>query len=127
MENKKPEAEVGKVVGDQGSGRRRYSAEEKLRLLTESEARGSSISLVARKYGVSPSLVFRWRRLRDQGSLSGLKAGEAVVPQSEVQQLKAKIRELQRLLGKKWDFLCNRASETSSRDVLAQAMEISIA
>src|SRR5260370_22157896 len=101
MENIKPEEETGRVVGAQGKERRRYSAEEKLRLLTEAEAPGSSISVVARKYGIGPSLLFRWRRLRDEGSLSGLKAGEAVVPKSEVQELKAKVRQLQRLLGQK--------------------------
>jgi len=81
--------------------RRRYSAEEKARLLAEAEAPGSSISVVARKYGVTPSLMFRWRQHRDAGSLTGLKAGEPVVPESEVQKLKAKVRELQRLLGQK--------------------------
>jgi transposase-like protein len=50
---------------------------------------------------MSPSLVFRWRRLRDEGSLASLDAGEAVVPQSEVKQLKAQIRELERLPGRK--------------------------
>jgi transposase len=77
--------------------RRRFSAEEKARLLAESEAPGSSVSLVARKYGVSSSLLFRWRQHRDAGSLTGLKAGEPVVPESELQKLKAQVRELQRL------------------------------
>lgn len=81
--------------------RRRFSAEEKARLLAESEAPGNSVSLVARKYGVSSSLLFRWRQHRDAGSLTGLKAGEPVVPESELQKLKAQVRELQRLLGKK--------------------------
>jgi len=81
--------------------RRRYSAEEKARLLAEAETPGSSVSLVARKYGLSSSLLFRWRHHRDAGSLTGLKAGEPVVPESELQKLKAKVRELQRLLGQK--------------------------
>ncbi len=62
---------------------------------------GSSVSLVARKYGISSSLLFRWRQLKESGGVSGLQAVKAVVPESEVQALKAQVRELQRLLGKK--------------------------
>jgi transposase len=102
MEKKSPEETW--AAGSSESGRRprrRYSAEEKARLLAEADAPGSSVSLVARKYGLAPSLMFRWRQHRDAGSLTGLKAGEPVVPESEVQKLKAKVRELQRLLGQK--------------------------
>lgn len=45
--------------------------------------------------------MFRWRQVRDAGGLSGLKAGETVVAESEVQKLKAQVRELQRMLGQK--------------------------
>ena len=90
------------VIQPARPGRRRnYSAEEKQRILDEAAAPGSSVSEAARRYGVSPSLVFRWRRLQDEGSLASLEAGEQVVPQSEVKQLKAQIRELERLLGRK--------------------------
>ena len=70
-------------------------------MLDQAAAPGSSISEVARRYSVSPSLLFRWRRLMDEGSLTSLDAGENVVPQSEVKQLQAQIRELERLLGRK--------------------------
>ncbi|WP_370450871.1 IS3 family transposase [Corallococcus sp. CA047B] len=94
--------------------RRRYSAEEKLRLVAESEAPGSSVSLVARKYGINASLLFRWRQLKESGGVSGLQAGEAVVPESEVQALKLQVRELQRLLGKK----------TQEAEILRDAVEL---
>ena len=100
METKKPEEAVGMEAVPPRS-RRRYSPQEKARLLTEAEAPGNSISLVARKYGLSASLLFRWRQHRDAGSLTGLKAGEPVVPESDVQKLKSQVRELQRLLGQK--------------------------
>jgi len=81
--------------------RRRFTAAEKRRLLDETQAPGASVSSVARRYGVSPSLLFRWRRLMDEGGLQGLGSEEAVVPESEVKALKVQLRELQRLLGKK--------------------------
>ena len=81
--------------------RKLYSLEEKLRLLDEADKPGESIGTVARKHGVSPSIMFKWRQLRESGALTGLKAGEELVPASEMRAARAKIRELQRLLGKK--------------------------
>ncbi len=106
----------GAPEGAEGSNhrRRRYTAEEKLRLVAECEVPGSSVSLVARKYGISASLLFRWRQLKQAGGVSGLQAGEAVVPESEVQALKAQVRELQRLLGKK----------TQEAEILRDAVEL---
>ena len=103
MEKKPDEAVAVPAVtgGASAKRRRRYSAPEKLGLLAEAESPGGSISLVSRKYGVSSSQLFRWRHLRDAGSLTGLQAGEAVVAESEAQKLRAQVRELQRLLGQK--------------------------
>src|ERR1700737_368611 len=99
MDIKIPEVEV---IAPARPGRRRtFNPEEKRRILDEAAAPGSSVSEVARRYGVSPSLLFRWRRLMDEGSLAGLDAGENVVPQSELKQLQAQVRELERLLGRK--------------------------
>ena len=94
--------------------RRRWSAEEKRSMVEEAEQPGNSVSSVARKYNVHPNQVFRWRRLVYEGALSAVKAGEGVVPASEVKALKAKIRELERLLGRK----------TMEVEILKEAMEI---
>ena len=50
------------------------------RLVTEAATPGSSVSLVARRNGISSSLLFRWRRLMEQGELESLGADEQVVP-----------------------------------------------
>ena len=89
------------IEGPQPGKRRRFTAEEKRRLVAEASEPGSSISLVARRNGVSSSLLFRWRRLMEQGELESLGADEQVVPLSEAKQLRARVRELERLLGKK--------------------------
>jgi transposase len=60
-----------------------------------------SVSSVARKYELAPSLLFRWKRLLAEGGRSALGADEAVVPASEAKALQARVRELERLLGKK--------------------------
>lgn len=94
--------------------RRRWSSQEKLEIVEESELSGLSVSAVARKHGVSPSLLFTWRRLAREGQLSAISAGEEVVAASEVRHLKARIRELERVLGKK----------TLENEILKDAVEI---
>lgn len=81
--------------------RRRWSAGEKKAIVEESEQPGMSISAVARKYGLHPNQLFKWRRLIHEGALSAVKAGEAVVPVSEAKELRLRVRELERLLGRK--------------------------
>lgn len=81
--------------------RRKFTLEQKRALLSAAAAPGSSISEVARRYGLATSLLFHWKRAMDEGSDKGLEAGERVVPESVVKQLEARIRELERALGKK--------------------------
>ncbi len=81
--------------------RRRWAPEEKRAILEEGEQAGNSLSAVARKYGVNPNQLFHWRKLMREGALVAVEADENVVPASEVKQLKIKVRELERLLGKK--------------------------
>ena len=94
--------------------RRRWSPEEKRALVEEAEQPGMSISAIARKYGIHPNQLFKWRKLMYAGALSAMRADEEVVPISEVKVLKAKVRELERLLGKK----------TMEVEILKDAMEI---
>jgi len=81
--------------------RRRWSAEEKAAIVQETYAPGMSVSLVARRHGIGPNQLFRWRRLYAEGALSAVGAGEEVVAASEYRALQHQVRELQRLLGKK--------------------------
>jgi transposase len=81
--------------------RRRWSAEEKTRIVQETHAPGMSVSLVALQHGIAPNQLFSWRRLYAEGALSAVGAGEEVVPASEYRALQHQVRELQRLLGKK--------------------------
>ena len=48
--------------------RRRFTTEQKLLVVNETLQPGMSISYVARRHGLSPSLVFRWRRLMSEGA-----------------------------------------------------------
>jgi transposase len=81
--------------------RRRFSTELKLALVAETMQPGMSVSYVARHHGLSPSLLFRWRRLMSQGGEEAVRADDAVVAASEVRRLEERVRELERLLGRK--------------------------
>ncbi len=81
--------------------RRRFPTEQKLAVVAETMQPGMSISYVARQHGLSPSLVFRWRRLMSEGGKEAIRADEDVVPASEARKLEERVRELERLLGRK--------------------------
>ena len=81
--------------------RRRYTAEEKVRLVEQTMQPGMTVSAVARLHGVSPSLLFQWRRRMAEGGHEAVRADEEVVPVSRVRELENRIRELERLLGRK--------------------------
>jgi transposase len=47
--------------------RRRFSIEQKLAVLTEAVAPGANMSEVARRHGLLPAQVYKWRRLAELG------------------------------------------------------------
>jgi transposase len=51
--------------------RRRWSREEKLRILAQSVAPGSSVSLVCRMHGISSGQLYTWRKQFRSGELTG--------------------------------------------------------
>jgi transposase len=48
----------------------------------EAEHPGSSVSAVARKYGVKPNQMFHWRKHMRDGALVAVRADDQVVPAS---------------------------------------------
>jgi transposase len=68
--------------------------EEEVTIVQETYAPGMSVSLVARRHGVAPNQVFRWRRLYGEGALSAAGAGKEVVPAWEYRALQSQVREL---------------------------------
>ena len=81
--------------------RRRWTTAEKARLVEEAMQPGSSVSFVARRYGLSPSLLFRWKRRMVEGGHEAVQADEDVVAVSRAHGLERRVRDLERLLGRK--------------------------
>jgi transposase len=57
---------VGEVLG-RIERRRRFSVEQKLAVLSEATAPGANMSEVARRHGLLPAQVYKWRRLAELG------------------------------------------------------------
>lgn len=54
---------------------------------------GTPVSFVARRHGLAPNLVFRWRRLMSDGGRQAVRADDDVVPASEARRLEERVRE----------------------------------
>src|SRR5512146_3260990 len=94
--------------------RRRYSLDQKLAVLAEAAQPGMSISYVARRHGISPSLLFLWRRRMTEGGKEAVRVDDDVVGSAEVRALEKRVRELERVLGKK----------TLENEILREALKV---
>lgn len=56
--------------------RRHWSTEAKLRIIEESFEPGETVSSVARRNGVAPNLLYRWRRLLSEGGAAAVRSDE---------------------------------------------------
>jgi transposase len=110
MTNLRPRIEVL----DSMDKRRRWTSDEKQRLLAEAEQVGNTISSIARKYGISASQVFNWRKQFQLGGAVAVRANDEVVPATDHKAALNRIRELERQLGKK----------TMEAEILKEAIQV---
>ena len=81
--------------------RRRWTPEQKLEIVKQTNEPGSSVSMVARQFGITAAQLFQWRKAYLQGSLMAVGANETVVPASELQEAMRRIKQLEGALGRK--------------------------
>ena len=84
-----------------GGRRRRWTASEKLRIVEETLDGQTSISVIARRNGVGANLLYRWRRLMLEGGSVAVTDDDDVTSNRVVREMDARIRELERQLGRK--------------------------
>ena len=94
--------------------RKRYSTQKKAELIRLTYLPGNTVSSVARTYGISPAVLFRWRSLDKKGGLVAVQTGQEAVPASKYEAAIEEIKRLQRLLGQ----------ATADNAVLKDAVEI---
>ena len=81
--------------------RRRWTPEQKLEIVKQTNEAGNSVSMVARQFGISAAQLFQWRKAYLEGSLVAVGANETVVPASELQEAMRRIKQLEGALGRK--------------------------
>lgn len=94
--------------------RRRWSPEQKLEIVKQTNEPGNSVSLVARQFGITAVQLFQWRKAYLQGSLMAVGANETVVPASELQEALRRIKQLEGALGRK----------TLENEILKEAVDL---
>lgn len=96
-------------------GPRKYlSARMRMAIVQETFDSDENVAVIARKHDIGVSSLIRWRKNAIEGSFVGVKSDDGVVPAYEVKKLKDKIRELERMLGRK----------TVENEILREAVEI---
>ena len=81
--------------------RRRWTPEQKLEIVKQTNEPGSSVSMVARQFGITAAQLFQWRKAYLQGSLMEVGCNETVVPASELREAMRRIKQLEGALGRK--------------------------
>ncbi|MHC2438677.1 IS66-like element accessory protein TnpA [Bradyrhizobium sp. USDA 4451] len=88
MDSDKVSTQVGRLEVVETGRRRRWSEDEKLRIVLESLQAPRQVTATARRYGISRSLLLQWRQLfRPEKDTTGQQIGfvpARVVPDSEV-------------------------------------------
>ncbi|MBA2291538.1 MAG: transposase [Gemmatimonadales bacterium] len=82
-------------------GRRVFTPQFKQEQVARVERQELPLAELARELAVAPQLVRQWQRLSTAGSTAAVTANETVVPLSELRLAQQRIRELERILGKK--------------------------
>src|SRR5438128_12421796 len=81
-------------------GRRVFTTEFKRATVQRVVAGEKTVAELSRELDIAPSVIRNWKRFADAGATTAVQASEDVVPASQWEAY-AKIRELERALGRK--------------------------
>jgi transposase len=95
-------------------GRRVFSPEFKRETVQRVLNGEKTIAELTRELDISPTVIRNWKRRYESGAATAVRADEDVVPASALREAQAKIRELERALGRK----------TMENEILRAAAEI---
>ena len=82
--------------------KRRWTAEQKLKIIEEARQTEHSVSEVCRRYGIAVGQFYRWEKIARRGALEALRngkrgrknSGEEARLKAEIERLRAVIAEL---------------------------------
>ena len=82
-------------------GRRVFTTEFKRATVQRIVAGEKTVAELSRELDIAPSVIRSWKRFAEAGATTAVQASEDVVPASQLREACAKIRELERALGRK--------------------------
>src|SRR5438128_4365896 len=82
-------------------GRRVFSTEFKRATVQRIVTGEKTVAELSRELDIAPSVIRSWKRFAEAGATTAVQASEDVVPASHLREAYAKIRELERALGRK--------------------------
>ena len=82
-------------------GRRVFSTEFKRQAVQRILSGEKTVAELSREPNIYPSVIRTWKRFAEAGATTAVQASEDVVPTSQLREAYAKIRELERALGRK--------------------------
>lgn len=82
-------------------GRRIFTPEFKRRCVEQMTRGEKTLADICREYDILPDVVRAWTRRAEAGATTAVKTNEDVVPASALREAQARIRELERALGRK--------------------------
>src|SRR6266436_8663831 len=85
-------------------GRRVFSAEFKRTTVQRILAGEKTVAELSRELDIVPSVIRTWARRSEAGAATAVAANEDVVPASQLREAYSRIRELERLLGRKMEI-----------------------
>lgn len=95
-------------------GRRIFTVEFKRELVQQILSGEKTLAETSREHDIAPPNIREWMRRYESGATTAVRAGEDVVPASALREAQAKIRELERALGRK----------TMENEILRAAAEV---
>src|SRR6266581_9798099 len=82
-------------------GRRVFSTDFKRAAVQRVVTGEKTVAELSRELDIAPSVIRSWKRFAEAGATTAVQAHEDVVPASHLREAYAKIRELERALGRK--------------------------
>jgi len=83
------------------NGRTVFSTEFKRETVQRIVTGEKTVAELSRELDIAPSVIRSWKRFAEAGATTAVQASEGVVPAGQLREAYAKIRELERALGRK--------------------------
>ena len=97
------------MAEDQNSGRKRYSPEEKFKIVKEQLTTKTSVSEICKKYGISPGNFYSWQENFFAGAMAGFDKKRG--PQPSLAKSDARVEQLESEVDRMKDVIAEITAE----------------